>query len=574
MTTIHTIMRKCTLYLAVGIMTICLAVSVAAMPPNPETLKQHLEKGRPLPYYLEHRPELLERGIDTPAKMAPTAKANVSGSFRALAILIKFSDKAESVVPAEFDTLLYVNRQGTVRNYYNEVSGNQLDIVTVNLPSSLGWVTAPQTYEYYCNDQNGTGEYPQNSQKLCEDVTALINPVVNFANYDNDGDGYVDAIILIHTGPGAEFTHTSTDIWSHKWSVWPPKLLDGVYIFDYSIQPEYWSIPGDITCGVFCHELGHVFGLPDLYDTDYSSRGVGKWSLMSYGSWCGPTGLGDYPAWLDAWSRIYLGFDSAVNVSSNINGAAIENVEDGGNIYRLWSSGAMGTEYFLVENRQKTGYDSYLPGSGLMIWHVDESLTGSINPNDDEWYPGHTGSGHYGVALEQADGQFHQEKYINPGDAGDPFPGTSAKTTFSPGSTPNSLSYAGENTYVVVDNISASSSIMTADFQVSFSSDVHDFDEDILPDRIQISQNFPNPFNPTTTIGLQPSVSGQTSVVVYDILGRRVIELLDAYLSAGIVTSLTWDGRDQDGHEVASGVYFYEVITEQERDVRKMTLLR
>ena len=571
---IRRIMQRYTLYLAVGMVVTGLAITAAAMPPNPETLQQHLDQGKPLPFYLEHRPELLDRGIDTPAKMVPTIKSNVSGSFKALAILIKFSDKAESVVPAEFDTLLFVNRQGTVRHYYNEVSGSQLDIVTVNMPSSLGWITAPQTYDYYCNDQNGTGEYPQNSQKLCEDVTTIINPLVNFADYDNDGDGYVDAIILIHTGPGAEFTHTSTDIWSHKWSVWPPKLMDGVYIFDYSIQPEYWSIPGDITCGVFCHELGHVFGLPDLYDTDYSSRGIGKWSLMSYGSWCGPTGLGDYPSWLDAWSRIYLGFDSPVNVTSNVNGAAIENVEGGGSIYRLWSSGAMGNEYFLIENRQKTGYDSYLPGSGLLIWHVDETVTGSINPNDDEWYPGYTGSGHYGVALEQADGQFHQEKYINAGDTGDPFPGTSAKTTFSPMSTPSSMSYAGENTYVVVDNISASSSVMTADLQVAFSSDIQESNDDILPERIQISQNYPNPFNPSTIIRLQTSVSGRTTVVVYDILGRRVVDLLDAYLPVGAVTEIIWDGRDKNGCDVASGIYFYEVTSEQERDVRKMTLIR
>lgn len=550
------------------------AMTATAMPPNPETLQKHLEQGQPLPYYLEHRPELIKRGINMSMKLAPSAKPGISGSFRALAILIKFSDKAESVVPAEFDTLLFVNRQGTVRNYYNEVSGNQLDIVTLNLPSSIGWTMAPQTYAYYCNDQNGTGAYPQNSQKLCEDVTGLINPLVDFSDYDNDGDGYVDAIILIHTGPGAEFTHTNTDIWSHKWSVWPPKLMDGVNVFDYSIQPEYWSAPGDITCGVFCHELGHVFGLPDLYDTDYSSRGVGKWSLMSYGSWCGPTGLGDYPSWLDAWSRIELGFASAVNVSANINGAAIESAESGGSIYRLWSSGGMGNEYFLVENRQKAGYDSYLPGSGLTIWHIDETILSSTNPNDDEWYPGYTANGHYGVALEQADGQYHQEKLINSGDAGDPFPGSGAKTTFSPMSAPNSLSYSGENTYVVVGNVSASSGIMTADFQVSFASDIQESEDDILPEKVRLGQNYPNPFNPSTTIRLQAATSGQTTVTVYDILGRRVKTLFDEFLPAGNIVNLAWDGRDAEGREVSSGVYFYEVVTEQEKDVRKMTLIK
>jgi len=556
------------------LITIGLAAVSLAMPPNIETLEEHLSQGLGIPYYMIKRPELLDKGIDAPAKTALTAKSSISGTFNALAILISFSDKAESVPAIDFDTLLFVNRQGTVRHYYNEVSYGQLDIVSIDMPSAVGWVQAPETYAYYCNDESGTGNYPNNSQKLCEDVTALIDPFVDFSQYDNDGNGYVDAIILIHTGPGAEFTHTDTDIWSHKWSVWPPKSKDGVYIMDYSIQPEYWSTPGDITCGVFCHELGHVFGLPDLYDTDYSSRGAGKWSLMSYGSWGGPTGMGDYPAWLDAWSRIELGFDSYVNVNSNINDAALEAVENGGNIYRLWSSGAIGQEYFLVENRQKTGYDSYLPGSGLLVWHIDEAVLSSMNPNDDEWYPGYTANGHYGVALEQADGQYHQEKLVNSGDSGDPFPGTSANSTFSPLSVPNTFAYSGANSYVVVDNISSSAAIMTADLQVSFVSDVQETDDNILPDRIYISQNYPNPFNPVTSILLEAAVSGPVKVTVYDVLGREVTRLFDDYLKAGQDAALTWDGRDDKGREVSSGIYFYEVVTDQNKEVKKMTFLK
>ncbi|RKX28335.1 MAG: hypothetical protein DRP46_08785 [Candidatus Zixiibacteriota bacterium] len=551
-----------------------LMATASAMPPNPETLENHLNQGKPLPYYLQNRPELLERGINTPLKAASPAKTSVSGSFNALAILISFSDKAESVDPAKFDTLLFVNQQGSVRNYYNDVSYGQLDIISIDLPSSVGWVQAPETYDYYCNDQNGTGAYPNNSQKLCEDVTALIDPYVDFSQYDNDGDGYVDAIILIHTGPGAEYSHSDSDIWSHQWSVWPPKSKDGVYICDYCIQPEYWLSPGDMTCGVYCHELGHIFGLPDLYDTDYSSRGAGKWSVMSYGSWCGPSGMGSSPAWMDAWSRIELGFATAVNVLTNVNSTLIENVEGGGNIYRLWSSGTIGDEYFLVENRQKTGYDSYLPGSGLLIWHIDESLLGSMTPNDNEWYPGDTSNGHYGVALVQADGQYHQEKLINSGDTGDPYPGTSSNMTFSPLSTPNSFSYAGENSYVVVDNISPSSSIMSADLHVSFASDIEETEDIILPESMQLSQNYPNPFNPSTNIMLQTAVGGRVTLTVYDILGRKVKQLLNDYVPPGVNINLKWDGLDQSKNEAASGIYFYEVVTENDREVKKMTLLR
>ncbi len=81
----------------------------------------------------------------------------------------------------------------------------------------------------------------------------------------------------------------------------------------------------------------------------------------------------------------------------------------------LLQNSLCGTEYFLVENRQKTGYDTYLPGNGLCIYHIDNS----VNNNNNEWYPGHTSSGHYHVALEQADGLWNLEHNNGRGDAGD-----------------------------------------------------------------------------------------------------------------------------------------------------------
>jgi immune inhibitor A len=174
-------------------------------------------------------------------------------------------------------------------------------------------------------------------------------------------------------------------------------LKDGKHVFEYCIQPEYWSSPGDITLGVFAHELGHLlFGLPDLYDTDYSSKGVGKWSLMAGGSWNGPGGMGGSPGHLDAWNRIQCGFAAAINVTSNVTGRAIPDVEtnSSGAITRLWTNGMSGNQYFLIENRRKTGYDAYLPSEGLLIWHIDENVPAS-DGNDLEWYPGRTTTGHY-----------------------------------------------------------------------------------------------------------------------------------------------------------------------------------
>ncbi|UCD93737.1 MAG: M6 family metalloprotease domain-containing protein [Candidatus Zixiibacteriota bacterium] len=560
--------RRLTIYVMVSLFT-----GAMAMPPNLETLDDHLAGGNSLPYYLENRQDLLDQGIGAPSKTARTEKSSVTGTFRTLAILIEFTDKASSVAAEDFDTLLFENLTNTLRHYYSTVSYGQLDIITLHLPSSIGWITAPQTYAYYCNDSNGTGSYPNNSQKLCEDVVDMIDAAVDFSQYDNDLDGYVDGIILVHSGPGAEYTHSDSDIWSHKWNVWPPRLKDGVYICDYSIQPEYWYSPGDMTCGVFCHEFGHIFGLPDLYDTDYTSRGVGKWSIMGYGSWNGPSGLGGCPAEPDAWARIELEFASAVNVSSNASNVTINNVENGGNIYRLWSSGGIGSEYFLVENRQRTGYDSYLPYDGLLIWHIDETQLALTYPNDNEWYPGHTSSGNYAVALEQADGLYQLEQLASSGDNGDPFPGISSNASFSPLSTPNSNSYDDDNTYVAISNISTSGASMTADFQVSFVSDVNDDESDLLPGRLVLGQNYPNPFNPATRINVNLPVAGHTTITVYDLLGREVTRLLDGVYPAGAV-EVIWNALDDDGNVVPSGLYLYEVRTDHERESRKMTLVK
>jgi hypothetical protein len=230
----------------------------------------------------------------------------------------------------------------------------------------------------------------------------------------------------------------------------------------YSMEPEYWQNYGDMTCGVFAHEMGHsVFFLPDLYDYGYDSRGLGRWSLMAGGSWNGT--LGSSPSHPDAWSRIQMGFATPTVLTTNLINASIPAVENTATIYRLWTNGMQINEYFLVENRQQIGYDAAMRGNGMLIYHVDESVSG----NNNQWYPGYTNNGHYKVALEQADGLFHLEHYSNSGDTGDPYPGSSNNRTFDNGSTPNSQDYSFADTQVAVRNISNSGSTMTADLYVS-----------------------------------------------------------------------------------------------------------
>jgi immune inhibitor A len=257
----------------------------------------------------------------------------------------------------------------------------------------------------------------------------------------------VDAFIVVHAGKGAESTGSVNDIWSHKW-VLPgsPFDADGTKIY------AYLTVPEDSKIGVCCHELGHLlFGFPDLYDTDYSSEGVGNWCLMGGGSW---NGNGEIPAHPSAWCKVNQGWISVI--SPNKNGVyTIQDVKTGRKVYKLWKDGQVGSEYFLLENRRKSLYDRLLPGEGLLIWHVDDS----IPTNSDENHPK--------VALVQADAKNDLEKGSNRGDDGDPFPGNTNNRSLTATSTPNSNSYAHIDTCVAVTDIAISGEDILAQLVVT-----------------------------------------------------------------------------------------------------------
>ena len=566
------------------LMMLCVAlVSLAAlaMPPHPD-LENRIRQGHlAAPKHLLFPRLAQETGLDQPSlhpqgEVYPLGTGPV-GNFNLLVILVQFSDNSSAVNPSFFDTLVFANQTGCVRHYYQEVSYGALNILTVDFPSTTGWYTAPQTYAYYVDEQFGVdGTYPHNCQKLVEDLVDLADPLVDFSDYDNDGDGYVDALVVVHAGPGAEITGDSTDVWSHKWGVtwsWSSSnLKDGVQIWEYTMQPEYWLSHYDMTCGVYCHELGHVFGLPDLYDTDYSSYGIGDWSLMAGGSWNGY--LGDSPAWPDVWCLSRLGYVTPTTVLTNTSGVSVPEIENSPVAYKLWTNGSPGSEYFLVANRQKTGYDSSLPAEGLLIWHVDENIA-DYKANDKEWYPGHTSTGHYKVALEQADGLWQLEStrpFGAVGYVGDPFPGSTNKRTFNGGSVPNSNSYAGSQTYVAVQNVSNSLAVMTCDFLVS-PAGVEDDLAETGPTGYQLQQNYPNPFNPHTSIEYCLPQAKWVSLDIFNLLGERIRTLVKERQSRGS-HSVRWDGKDEQGNQAPTGVYFYRLRTDDFEETGKMVLLK
>jgi immune inhibitor A len=395
------------------------------------------------------------RGVNqpTPYPVDLQAMAQMDRTeLKVLTILVDFSDNPADTVnfPTEhYEELVYSLGSyptGSVRDYFIENSLNEVDIVG----EVAGWYRMPMEYSWYVDGNYGFGSYPQNAQRLTEDAVWAADPDVDFSEYDNDNDGIVDALFVVHAGPGAETTGSPLYIWSHAWTTYSTPYLDGVYIISYSQEPEDGHI------GVFGHELGHaLLGLPDLYDYDYDSHGTGMWSMMSGGCW-GNNGI--TPVHFDAWSKVKSGMLEVINVESDEEDVAIPQVETEGIVYRLWTEGQDNDEYFMVENRQRTGFDVSLPGSGLMIYHVEEE-TGS---NNNQWYPGYTQNGHYLVAVEQADGYWNLEHYASSGDAGDPW----SNTTFGEYSTPDSRNYDFEATAVAVRNISASNEVMYADFEI------------------------------------------------------------------------------------------------------------
>lgn len=417
------------------------------MPPRPRP------PGEPLKAYQARALEILKSKKKPPGFDAPSPlRAPVIGTKRALVLLVDFSDNPATTPTSHYEELLFSQGTyptGSMRDYYQEVSYGLLEVVG----EVKGWYRAPQTYAYYVNELFGVySKYPQNVQKIVEDTVILADPEVDFSQYDLDGDGYVDNLLIVHAGPGAERTFNQNDVWSHKWVTSKPIEVDGVKVYTYSMQPE------DGTVGVFAHEFGHILGLPDLYDTGYDSQGVGSWCLMAAGSWGGPSNDGTRPTHLCAWAKEVLGWVNPQVISSNTMGVEIPQVEESPFVLKLWTNGNPEEEYFLVENRQKTGFDEYLPGSGLLIYHIDEG----VPTNDDQ--------NHYRVGVEQADGLYQLELDVmwggNYGDGGDPFPGTSNNRNFNASSTPSSKSYGGDPTGVGVLKVSDSQKIMTADIEV------------------------------------------------------------------------------------------------------------
>lgn len=341
---------------------------------------------------------------------------------------------------------------GSFREYYEEISYGQFS------PQSMvmGIFTAPNNHDYYGSDgQNYNTRVRQLVRAMVDSAEAAG---FDWSDFDNDGDGDVDGVTLVHAGPGAE-QGDGSNIWSHRWSLGSYAVThDGVFINDYNITPETQS-NNIVAIGVIAHEFGHVLGLPDLYDTDYSSAGSGKLALMASGSWGTVGNTPWYPSSMNAWCKTELNWTNVESINSEQTYNQLEQSFSSNVVYRV-DNPTDESEYWLIENRQNRGTDVLMPETGLLIWHIDiEKTSQGWAPNNDE--------PHYGVGLEQADGLLELE---NNGDSdrGDPFPGLTDNRAFTHCTQPSTVSYYGEASMMAMTNISDSDSIMSFDLSFDF----------------------------------------------------------------------------------------------------------
>jgi M6 family metalloprotease-like protein len=378
---------------------------------------------------------------------APGLRATI-GNAKAICALMSFPDKPLVKTKTEFNNLMNQagynsnGATGSVRDFYLENSYGQLEItVTIAGP----YIAAHDMSYYGENDTNGLDKQPEKLAIEAADFT-FSEPTINPTDYDNDGDGFIDAFHVIYAGYGEEAGGAANTIWAHEFG-FPSRPYGNKRLKTYSCSPELRGNSGtNIThIGVICHELCHIFGAPDFYDVNGDASGgdflgTGRWDLMAGGNW---NNGGATPAHINMYQKIKFEWVNPVILSSpqQINNMPNSAQYPVAYTYNTPVSG----EYYILENRQKVGFDTAIPGSGLLIYHVSNVTNYDINNNlvnvghPQKVYPV------YAAATTQIPGST-PASYGSINSTGCPFPGSSGKMTFTDYTTPASITWNGQNT--------------------------------------------------------------------------------------------------------------------------------
>ncbi len=375
--------------------------------------------------------------------LSPSQRFPAYGDQKAIVILVEYKDYKFS---SGYDAHDYFSRMlnedgfsdygatGGAAEYFRQNSNGafcpEFDV--------YGPVTLSKNRTYYGgNDSFGTDRNPG---AMVKEACDALDATVDFSQYDRNGDGFVDNVFIFYAGRGEASGGSADTVWPHSWDMasagFPNLMYDGVQVYTYGCSNE-WENDRPDGVGTFIHEFSHVMGLPDLYATEYTSSFTpGGWSALDYGPY---NNDGMTPPNYGAFERYALGWIKPAEVTGPLSATLLPIDSNMAGIIRTSSD----KEFFLLENRQQTGWDAYIPGHGMLVWHIDY--------DDDVWHKNQVNNTptHQYVDIEEADGS-QTDRSRN----GDSFPGASNKKSFTAYTVPAMKTWDGTALDYPITNIS------------------------------------------------------------------------------------------------------------------------
>ncbi|MCM1320139.1 MAG: M6 family metalloprotease domain-containing protein [Muribaculaceae bacterium] len=376
------------------------------------------------------------------------------GSPNVLILLVEYSDVKFTVSnPAEYYNNMLNQKgfseygaTGSCKDYFDENSQGQFTPIF----HALGPVTLANKQRYYGgNDMWGNDRYPE--EMVVEGIKALDKDV-DFSIYDNDGDGILDNVYVIYAGRGEASGGSDDTVWPHSYDLentGKDFVVDGVRVNHYACSNEWeGSQPDGI--GTFVHEFSHVMGLPDLYTTDYNSAQYdtpGAYSVLDYGPY---NNEGRTPPAYSIYERNSLGWCEPEMIEGPLNGS-MEHILSSNAGYIIPTS--KNNEFFLLENRQQKGWDEYIPGHGMLIWHIDfnQSVWSQNEVNNTK--------NHQYVDIEEAcNSRNNDDEELM---AGYTFPGSQNVTSFTDDTTPSMKTWSNARLNLPITDIAETDGVIT-----------------------------------------------------------------------------------------------------------------
>lgn len=368
----------------------------------------------------------------------------VIGEQKGLVILVEYQDVEFKYGDHDYFSRL-LNEEGfsdneslgSARDWFIENS-NGLFIPEFDV---YGPVMLPENRLYYGgNDKYGNDRNPE---QMAIHALELLDEEVDFSQYDRDGDGVIDNVFIFYAGKGEHDSGISNAVWPHSWEIpydgEDAHIFDGVYLNHYACTCEYpsgYKRPDGI--GTFVHEFSHVMGLPDLYATSYTTSFTpGRWSVLDTGPY---NNNGLTPPNYSAFEKCALGWLDFIPLAEG--DVELPYLADSNVAYVL---PADKNEFFFFENRQQIGNDQFIPGHGMLVWHVDYKKSvwdmNTINNKPTHQY----------VDLVEADNTKTESSR-----KGDAFPGTKGITSFGFTTKPQLANWAKEQLAYDIENIEES----------------------------------------------------------------------------------------------------------------------